>query len=638
VKSKSFKTIQVNIQRFLLFLCLLAGWPCSLAAAGPAAAAPLISLHPDLPAYTIGNQVALLEDPSGELTLPQVQQLASSFKLSRQEAPVYGPTSSAIWCRFRVHNASPETQWYLEVGSAYLYEIDLYRQTGPGAFEKIKAGTSQPFALRPVPTNRLILPIPLASGSETTFYMRFRTRSIMRFPMQIATMAALYRQNHHLDVANGIYFGFMFSLIIYNLFVFFSLRDKAYLYYILYVLALSLDVACIRGYLLEWIPASWSWLVTTRFFPGITMLFALLFTNAFLLVPRYLPRLYAWRWVILGLIALIYLLNLLELYVWGFTCMLLTFIPGYVYIYTAGISVYRKGFLPARYYTLAFAFLGVGISIYILKDNNVLPENAFTESSLQLGAILEAVILSFALASKFNYFKREKEQAQALAIRQANAFSQQLIQSQEHERKRIAAELHDSVGQSLILIKNKILLLQKRVGEPEKVYRHAEDLTGTVANTIHEVRTISYALRPFQLDMLGLTHSIQSLAEEAAEASGIRIEVEADSIDSFFPKSEEINLYRIVQESLNNIIKHSGATKARLTLSREEQVVQLKIEDNGKGMRPNGASTATKQGFGLLGIQERINILAGNWLIKDAVPHGTIIHISIPIAETYANA
>lgn len=626
------------MRRFLLFLSFIPGLACLGVQACLGGVLPPITLHEGVAQYDIGSKVALLEDPSGKLTLPQVQKLASAFKQSRQQAPVYGPTTSAIWCHFRLRNSSAETDWYLEIGNSYLYRIDVYRQGAQGNYELVKAGTSQPFGQRPIQTNRIILPLPAAAGSETSYYMRLESRSIMRFPMQIATMPALYKSNHVIDVANGIYFGFMFSLIIYNLFVFFSLRDKAYLYYILYVLALSLDVACIRGYLIEWIPASWAWMVTTRFFPGITMLFALLFTNAFLQVHKNLPRLYRWRWVIIGLVGGIYLLNLAQLHVWSFTVMLLTFIPGYVYIYSAGIRAYRKGFLPARYYTLAFAFLGVGITIYILKDNNVLPENTFTESSLQLGAIIEAVILSFALASKFNYYKREKEQAQVLAIRQANAFSQQLIQSQEHERKRIAAELHDSVGQSLILIKNKILLLKKQVNEPDKVSRQAEALTDTVANTIHEVRTISYGLRPFQLDMLGLTHSIQSLAEEVAQASGIAIEVEADSIDSFFPKSEEINLYRIVQESLNNIIKHSGATKARLTVTREEQVVQLRIEDNGKGIRLNGNGAAGKQGFGLLGIQERLNILAGNWLIKEAVPHGTIIHISIPISVAYVNA
>jgi two-component system sensor histidine kinase DegS len=93
-----------------------------------------------------------------------------------------------------------------------------------------------------------------------------------------------------------------------------------------------------------------------------------------------------------------------------------------------------------------------------------------------------------------------------------------------------------------------------------------------------------------------------------------------------------------VQECLNNLVKHAGATRARITLSREEQVVQLKIEDNGKGMNPEARSIGSKQGFGLLGIQERLNILAGNWLIKDAVPHGTIIHISIPISVAYVPA
>jgi hypothetical protein len=111
----------------------------------------------------------------------------------------------------------------------------------------------------------------MVPGTGTTVFMRFRSRSILRFPLQIATMPALYTSNHQIDVANGIYFGFMFSLIIYNLFVYFSLRDKAYLYYILYVLSLSLDVACIRGYLIQILPESWTWLVTTRFFAGVTI-------------------------------------------------------------------------------------------------------------------------------------------------------------------------------------------------------------------------------------------------------------------------------------------------------------------------------------------------------------------------------
>jgi signal transduction histidine kinase len=325
---------------------------------------------------------------------------------------------------------------------------------------------------------------------------------------------------------------------------------------------------------------------------------------------------------------------LLGFYVWSFTAMLLTFIPIYLYVYSAGIFIYRQGFKPALYYTLGLAAFGVGIIIYIAKDNNLLPDTVFTESSLQIGNFMEAVVLSYALTSKFNMYKQEKEQVQAQAMQQAITFSQELIQSQEHERKRIAAELHDSVGQSLILIKNRIMLLQKQVDNPDKVARYADDLVQTVALTIGEIRSISYGLRPFQLDMLGLTQSINGLAEEVAEASGIDIRVQADPIDGVFPKEQEINVYRIVQESLNNIVKHSGARQARITIVREERQVNITIADNGQGMPLGTANAIPKQGFGMRGIQERLSILAGKMVIKPAEPHGTVFQITLPIAAT----
>ncbi len=223
-------------------------------------------------------------------------------------------------------------------------------------------------------------------------------------------------------------------------------------------------------------------------------------------------------------------------------------------------------------------------------------------------------------------------------MQQAIAFSQELIQSQENERKRIAAELHDSVGQSLILMKNRILLLKKRLDDPEKVARHAEDLIETVTHTISEIRGISYGLRPFQLDMLGLTQSIKGLVEEVAESSGIDIRVKADDIDALFPKDQEINVYRIIQESLNNIVKHSGATSARVIIVHEDQLVQVTVEDNGKGINPAKANAAPKHGFGLRGMQERLSILSGKLQIKPAVPQGTIIQITLPVAVTYQAA
>lgn len=599
---------------------------------------PLIVLDNQSKSYSIGGKVALLEDADGALSFDEIQKLDTAFQLSRQENPVFGPSSSAVWSTFKLYNKSREDKWYLEVGNSYLNQVELYEQTAGGEYKRVKGGTEEPFKDRSIQTNRIILPLHISPGAEQVYYLRFRSRNILRFPLQISTMPALYERNHAYDLANGVYFGLLFSLIIFNLFVYLSLKDKSYLLYILYILCLAMDIASIRGYIGEWLPDSFMWLVNNRVFSGLTIFFGIAFANAFLQVKQQMSALYRWSYLIVASVVIIFLLSLLQLYVLSFTWMLLTLIPGFIYIYIAGIRAWRIGFRHALYLTIAFGAMGLGTAIYALKDNNLLPENSFTEGAMQWGSVTEALVLSFALASKFNYYKREKDEAQELAIKQANAFSQQLIQSQESERKRIAAELHDSIGQSLILIKNKVLLLRKGIGEPEKVERHVKDLTESVTQTINEIRSISYALRPFQLDMLGLTQSVQSLADEVAEASGIHITVDIDNIDGLFPKPNEINLYRIIQECLNNIVKHSSATQARLSLSRNEQVVQLKIEDNGKGMPSSATSTENKNGFGLLGIQERINILAGNWIIKEAVPNGTIIHISIPLSVTYANA
>ena len=140
------------------------------------------------------------------------------------------------------------------------------------------------------------------------------------------------------------------------------------------------------------------------------------------------------------------------------------------------------------------------------------------------------------------------------------AFSRQLIESQERERQRIAAELHDSLGQNLLVVKNRALLgaLSQQDEEARKQF---DEIGATVAQTLEEVRTISYNLRPHHLDQLGLTTTIRAMIEKIAESSGIAMSSELDDIDGVFPPADEITIYRIIQESLNNVVKHSSAAR-----------------------------------------------------------------------------
>ena len=136
-----------------------------------------------------------------------------------------------------------------------------------------------------------------------------------------------------------------------------------------------------------------------------------------------------------------------------------------------------------------------------------------------------------------------------------------MIESGERERQRIAAELHDSLGQNLLVVKNRALLgaLSQQDGEARNQF---DEIGATVAQTLEDVRTISYNLRPHHLDQLGLTTAIRAMIENIAESSGIEISSELDDIDGVFPSADEITIYRIVQESLNNVVKHSRASKA----------------------------------------------------------------------------
>jgi signal transduction histidine kinase len=191
-------------------------------------------------------------------------------------------------------------------------------------------------------------------------------------------------------------------------------------------------------------------------------------------------------------------------------------------------------------------------------------------------------------------------------------FSRRLIASQEQERQRIAAELHDSLGQNLLIIKNRALLgLTAGAAQTAPVEQLHEISSSTQA--IEEVREIARNLRPYKLDRLGLTKALESIIAQAADSSEINFSARVDSVDGLFSKEAEINLFRIVQESVNNVLKHSQATNVQLLVEREERNVHFEIKDDGAGFdfEAMKAEKADQRGIGLDGIAERA-ILAVN--------------------------
>lgn len=214
-------------------------------------------------------------------------------------------------------------------------------------------------------------------------------------------------------------------------------------------------------------------------------------------------------------------------------------------------------------------------------------------------------------------------------------FSRTLIASQEEERRRIAAELHDSLGQSLLIIKNRIALAKgdgsaDRV-DAEVVREQLEELSASTADAINECREIAYNLRPYHISRFGLSKTLDSMFRRISEVAPIAVSTHFDVIDDLLPEDAQVNLFRVVQECVNNIIKHSQASEASLTVTRRDDRIDLVISDNGIGFAPAEMAEPTGDvlsgGFGLMGIAERVRMLGGRVSIDSSA--GTTIRISL---------
>lgn len=206
-------------------------------------------------------------------------------------------------------------------------------------------------------------------------------------------------------------------------------------------------------------------------------------------------------------------------------------------------------------------------------------------------------------------------------------FSKRLIDSQEAERQRIASALHDSHGQNLLIINNEI---QQFVKDNKGTKKQLAQAAKTVKDSISEIREISYGLHPHQLDRLGLKKAIEAMINKIKTSSNIRFDYSIYEIDKLFDKTSEINIYRILQEALNNIVKHSQATEAKIEIKKVFKYIYININDNGIGYDYKTINKE-KKGLGLISMMERVKYLNGKINIISHLRKGTNIKIKLAI-------
>lgn len=223
------------------------------------------------------------------------------------------------------------------------------------------------------------------------------------------------------------------------------------------------------------------------------------------------------------------------------------------------------------------------------------------------------------------------QEEQALA--DATDFSARLIAFQESERKRIAQEMHDSLGQDLLVIKNFAMLgVKTRHGSCEASERF-RDIAEVASTALKKVRQITYNLRPEELDRLGLTLAIRAMVDRAAESISTRFSLELDDVDGLLPSDMEINFYRVVQEGINNILKHSRANCACVVLKKENGAIHLYIRDDGQGFENNrcfGTKPENRTGLGFAGMNKRVRLLGGQLEVHSQAGEGVTLQARVP--------
>jgi signal transduction histidine kinase len=241
-------------------------------------------------------------------------------------------------------------------------------------------------------------------------------------------------------------------------------------------------------------------------------------------------------------------------------------------------------------------------------------------------------VLSLAIVGVAGFAVRRRLLSLQREHTRQHAFARQLIETQEQERRRISNELHDALGQDLFMIKTRA-----RASRQETTGSSAGDALESIEAMATEsyagLKRIAHGLRPYQLDKIGLSKTIDNMVRRVGETCDVAFDVAVGYVDDCFPPAAAINVFRIVQEAVNNVIRHAGARHARVRVDRAGAVVEIVVTDEGSGF--DVSSAAAEAGFGLMGIRERAQALGGTLDLQSNPGGGTVLRVTLPVEERH---
>ncbi|TBW13000.1 GGDEF domain-containing protein [Azotobacter chroococcum subsp. isscasi] len=394
-----------------LLLCCLLLWLASL---------PVLAADPAIPAAPVGEglvrldlrpHLALLEDKEGRLGLEQILARAGhgGFTALGDTSPNFGFTSSAWWVRLTLDNPG-DTARRVIVRQDYplIDHLDFWAPAPGGGWRQMSTGDRLPYAQRPLDYRTFLFPVELAARSETTLYLRFRTQGALNIGLFVHSPDDLLHLTTEEYLALGIYYGGFMVLLVCNLIMFLSVRDRAFLYYLLYVLSYGLYMSVHNGLSFQYLWPGNPWLANQSLLLllALSLFGCLRFTREILRSSSLLPR--ADR-IAFGMeVAMLLALALAPFLSYRTMIVPMAWMTAVIctHMLVMGIIALVRGSAPARYYIVAFSALLGGVLAYMLKTFGLLPHNAFTQNAFQIGSLIEMVLLSLAIGSRINEMKQ----------------------------------------------------------------------------------------------------------------------------------------------------------------------------------------------------------------------------------------
>jgi len=549
-----------------------------------------------------------------------------------------GYTQSYYWIAFDIENTlNQSVHLMFKEQSSSINQLQLFKVDQQGKIDPLGlTGDHFTFKQRPYRNRSFIYPVVLSPHEKATFYLWADKRGQnMYMPMSIGRDVDIIQAEIPQHTLFGFYTGVFVFAVIFNLLLYASVQDRIHLYYSVYIFCTLIFILEEEGLAFQWfypnLPGLQDYmrLIMASLSCGLLIQVMQLFVNQnstnskSYRFTNYYKR-FCWLMSIIPVFMLFKSFILLEktvFYINNFLALLTVII-----IIICVIERIKAGYKLGWYYLIATLMLLFGVFNYVFNTLGLTNFNLLKPNGLVVGLTAEIIFLSFALTQRYNFLKKEKEILLEEKRKHQVDLADGIFNAQEDERTRLARDLHDDLGGTLSIIKLNITAFQHKVLKLTENDRVFYDQTiGMIEKACADLREISHNLMPKNFEQLGLIETLNENFNTLNHSGKIAFEF-IYQVEHPIESSMEITIYRMVNELVNNINRHSLATKATIQILSFEERINILAEDNGIGFNQG----EDKHGLGMQNIRSRVSYLSGKIQV-DSNQNGTTIVIDIPL-------